>query len=223
MEFEEQETCYVSADIQGSENWKSLRYGRITMSNISSCTDRSGYKTDKEYLARLICGIEKTESNPYMVHGMKMEPIIRDWYSDLITKPITEVGLAIWKKDSRFGGSLDGQINDYEGIEIKAPNKMYYKLVEYIEAKKKGFTFPSGYHEHIFNSHYDQMLGNAIITNKKYMHYVVVCTDTQQAFTQRFSTDFDLWEKEIYPKACNFYDTYIEPLMTQYNIRRIDP
>lgn len=223
MQFEEYTTYFASLNQQCSEEWHKLRYGRITMSNISSCTGRSSYFVDKEELARKICGIEKTPTNSYMEHGILTEPLIRTWYSETLNKPIKEVGLAIWKNDSRFGGSLDGEINEEEGIEIKAPNKMYHKLIEYIEAKKKGFSYPSGYHEHVFNSHYDQMTGNAIITNKKFMHYVVVCTDTQQAFIQRFPVDYELWEKELYPKACIFYDRFITPLMKEYNIERIDP
>lgn len=223
MNFEEYETYYASLHNQGSEEWHSLRYGRITMSNLSACIGRSNYYSDKEELARKICGLEKTSMNSYMEHGVLTEPIIRNWYSDILNKPIKEVGLAIWKKDFRFGGSLDGEIDEEEGIEIKAPNKMYNKLIEYIESKKKGYSYPSGYHEHVFNSHYDQMTGNAIITGKKYMHYVVVCTDTQQAFIQRFPVDIELWENELYPKACKFYEEYINPIIKDYKISRIDP
>lgn len=223
MIFKEYETYQASLDEQGTEEWHKLRYGRITMSNLSACTGRASYYINKEELARKICGLEITPTNSYMEHGVIAEPIIRKWYSETIDKPIKEVGLAIWKKDYRFGGSLDGEINEEEGIEIKAPAKMYYKLIEYIESKKKGYSFPSGYHEHIFNSHYDQMTGNAVITNKKYMHYVVVCTDTQQAFVQRFPADIQLWEEQLYPKACEFYDKFVEPLMKEHNITRIDP
>jgi hypothetical protein len=223
MSFKEYDTYYASLDTQGSEEWHKLRYGRITMSNISACVGRSSYYYDKEDLARKICGLEKTQTNSYMEHGIITEPLIRSWYSEIIEKPIKEVGLAIWKNDYRFGGSLDGEINEEEGIEIKAPNKMYHKLIDYIESKKKGYAYPPGYHEHIFNSHYDQMIGNAVITGKKYMHYVVVCTDTQQAFIQKLPVDTELWEKELYPKACKFYDDYIEPIMKTNNITRMDP
>lgn len=223
MQFEEYKTYFSSVNHQGSEEWYKLRYGRITMSNISACIGRSGYFVDKEELARKICGLEKTKTNSYMEHGVVTEPLIRSWYSETLNKPIKEVGLAIWKNDNRFGGSLDGEISEEDGIEIKAPNKMYHKLIEYIESKKKGFNYPTGYHEHIFNSHYDQMTGNAIITNKKYMHYVVVCTDTQQAFIQRFPVDYELWENELYPKACIFYDRYVTPLLKENDIHRIDP
>lgn len=226
-------TYTLSLYPQTSEEWKQLRVGRITMSTLSSCVGRGSYKTCLEEVTDVICGVKKIESNSYMEHGVRMEPVIRNWYSETIGKPIKEVGLAVWKKDPRFGGSLDGEIlesdseekelESSEGIEIKAPNKMYWRLIEYIESRKKGYSFYPGYHEHIFNSHYDQMTGNAIITNKKYMHYVVVCSDTQEAYVQRLPVDTDLWENTLYPRACKFYDDYIEPKMKELDIKRLDP
>lgn len=223
MEFENKETFWGAYDTQGSEEWLKMRIGRITMSQLSACTGRSLYKVSLEDEAKKICGLLKIDTNPYMAHGKITEPVIRNWYSNTINKSIREVGLAIWKQDTRFGGSLDGEIDDLEGIEIKAPNKMYRKLIDYIEAKKKGYNFPQGYHEHVFNNHYDQMTGYGVITNKKYMHYVVVCSETQEAFVQRFPVDYELWESTLYPRACKFYEDYVEPMMKANNITRIDP
>jgi hypothetical protein len=218
---------YLSTSPQGSEQWLKERIGRITMSNISNCSYRASYKQPSEDIVNGICGIKKMEAPQntiYMDHGIKMEPIIRNWYSEeIIKKPIKEVGLAVWKKDNRFGGSLDGEIDSEEGIEIKAPRKMYFKLVEYIESKKKGYKFYNTNHDHIFNSHYDQMTGNGVITNKKYMHYVVVCTDTQNAFIQRFSVDYDLWDNVLYPRAVKFYEEYVKPKMDELNLTLLNP
>jgi len=227
--WQEYPTYYLSTAPQGSQTWLDSRIGRITMSSLSSCTYRSGYKTLEEDIVNTIIGLKKlnepsAESVMYMEHGVSMEPIIRTWFSEeIIKRPIKEVGLAVWKEDPRFGGSLDGEIDCDEGIEIKAPKKMYWKLIEYIESKKKGFNFYHGYHEHVFNSHYDQMTGNGIITNKKYMYYIVVCSDNQQSFIQRFPVDKDLWNEILYPKACEFYNNLIEPKMKELNIKRIDP
>lgn len=214
---------YLSTAPQGSDQWLKERIGRITMSNISNCTYRASYKQPHEDIINSICGIKKMEAPQniaYMDHGIKMEPIIRNWYSEeIIKKPIKEVGLAVWKQDTRFGGSLDGEIDTEEGIEIKAPRKMYYKLVEYIESKKKGFKFYNGDHEHIFNSHYDQMTGNGVITKKKFMHYIVVCTDTQNSFIQRFPVDYDLWNNVLYPRAVNFYEEHIQSKMNELDLQ----
>lgn len=218
---------YLSTAPQGSDIWLKERIGRITMSNLSNCTHRSSYKQPYEDIVDSICGIKKMEAPQniaYMDHGIKMEPIIRNWYSEsIVKKPIKEVGLAVWKQDTRFGGSLDGEIDSDEGIEIKAPRKMYFKLVEYIESKKKGFKFYNGIHEHIFNSHYDQMTGNGVITKKKYMHYVVVCTDTQNSFIQRFPVDYDLWDSVLYPRAVRFYEEYVQTRMDELNLIMLDP
>ena len=223
MDFDERKTCWVSKAPQGSDTWYKLRKARITSSNLATCTGRSSYRVARDELANRICKDEEYETNMFMKHGITMEPIIRDWYSDTIRKKINETGIAIWKKDPRFGGSLDGEIEDEEGIEIKAPYKMYHRLIEYIESRKKGYNFYPGYHEHIYNSHYDQMVGNAIITDKKHMHYIVVCTDTQQAFVQRFPVDVRHWENVLYPRACEFYDTYIQPKIDSEEVLRIDP
>ena len=220
-------TYYLSTAPQGTDQWLKDRIGRITMSSISSCTNRASYKQNPEDIVNNICGIKKEESHEslgYMEHGIKMEPVIRNWYSDtILKKPIKEVGLAVWKNDVRFGGSLDGEIDDEEGIEIKAPRKMYFKLIEYIESRKKGYSFYSGFHDHIFNSHYDQMTGNGVITNKKYMHYIVVCTDTQNAFVQRFPVDHDLWNNVLYPRAVDFYEKLIQPKMDELKLTVKDP
>jgi hypothetical protein len=218
---------YLSTAPQGSEQWLKERIGRITMSNISNCTYRASYKQPHEDTVDSICGIKKMEAPQniaYMDHGIKMEPIIRNWYSEtIVRKPIKEVGLAVWKQDNRFGGSLDGEIDSEEGIEIKAPRKMYFKLVEYIESRKKGYRFYNGDHDHIFNSHYDQMTGNGVITCKKYMHYVVVCTDTQNAFVQRFPVDYDLWDNLLYPRAVKFYEEYVQPRMDELKLSLLNP
>jgi hypothetical protein len=62
MEFEDHETYYASLNTQGSVEWKKLRVGRITMSNISGCVGRASYYCDKNELARKICGLIKKDS-----------------------------------------------------------------------------------------------------------------------------------------------------------------
>ena len=221
--YEERDTCWVSHASQGSEEWRRLRVGRITSSNISMCVGRSGFRVNKDELSQKILGSEEFEENAYMRHGIETEPLIRQWYAETLEQDIKEVGLAIWKKDYRFGGSLDGEFGT-QGIEIKAPQKMYHKLVDFIEAKKKGYKFEQGYHDHIFNSHYDQMTCNGVITGKTNMHYVVICTDTQQGYLQRIPVDYDHWYNNLYPKAVKFYEEYIEPKLNgPDDITRIDP
>ena len=220
--WEEYPTYYLSLNKQCGPIWSRKRIGRITMSMIAAVTGRAPKPSDPHELRDIIIGTSKksfTLSEETMAqHGIAAsEPIIRDWYSKALNRRIEEVGLAVWKQDLRFGGSLDGAIYDIpveteniqhnssainrdliesvrdelkqvtithtnptpissEGLEIKAPKKMYKQLIHHIEAIKRGFKPLPGYHEHIFNNHYDQMTGNGVITDKKYMHFVVVST-----------------------------------------------
>jgi hypothetical protein len=92
-----------------------------------------------------------------------------------------------------------------------------------LNQRKKALSFIMEIHEHIFNSHYDQMTGNGVITKKKYMHYVVVCTDTQNSFIQRFPVDYDLWDSVLYPRAVRFYEEYVQTRMDELNLIMLDP
>jgi hypothetical protein len=110
-----------------------------------------------------------------------------------------------------------------EGLEIKAPKKMYKQLTHHIEAIKRGFKPLPGYHEHIFNNHYDQLTGNGVITNKKYMHFVVVSTSENLSYCEKLPVDRDHWDQTLYPLGCVFYNDYIAPAMLKAGIQRIDP
>ena len=291
--WEEYPTYFLSCSKQCSRIWARKRIGRITMSLISAAADRNRvFYPDRSELARIIVGLSSKSFTPnakvLTEHGIVSEPIIRDWYAGQLNRKITEVGLAVWKEDTRFGGSLDGKIWDSvspviphlaardriwdlelsladsvggdktsidslsqglsqlqiqndredckhtqisvtrnsdseEGIEIKAPKRMYKQLIAHIESIRKGFNPPPGYHRHLFNSHYDQMIGNGVITGRKYMHFVVVSTEENLSYCEKLPVDRAHWDKVLYPQATYFYDNYIQPLMVSYKIRRIDP
>jgi hypothetical protein len=227
------ETCCLSLNKQLSPEWSQLRTGRGTMSLAAAMAGHIPAKIFEDFygsdekLAEIILGVSdksfSRKQESVMKHGQMFEPFVRDWYSkEILNIPITEVGLAIWKKDQRFGGSLDGEfiIGGVEhGLEIKSPQKMYRQLVEYSEAFKKGYLSSPG--DHIFRSHYDQMVGNGIITNKKFMHYVVM-SPTKEVYWENFLVDVEYWEKDLYPNMRSFYDKYVEPLLTKSKIKRID-
>lgn len=287
--WEEYPTYFLSCSKQCSRIWTRKRIGRITMSLISAAADRNRiFYPDRHELARIILGLSPksfTANDQVLTqHGIVSEPVIREWYSNQLSRQITEVGLAVWKEDVRFGGSLDGKIwdlptsvglpmgcsaenkdpsplvngatnavdalsqglsqlqiknesedwkqthisvtrnsNSEEGLEIKAPNKMYQKLIHHIEAIRKGFNPPPGYHRHIFDSHYDQMTGNGVVTGMKYMHFVVVSTAENLSYCEKLPVDRLHWDTVLYPQATYFYDNYIQPMMTENKIRRIDP
>ncbi len=120
---------------------------------------------------------------------------------------LKELGLAIWKKDPRFRGSVDAEIGSDGCAEYKCPHTMYKTLIQYVEAVEKGYT-PNNTN-HIYNSHKDQMTLNSIILNKKWCDYCVISSEGQ-TFYQRIYTDYDLWENILYPEAQKFYDKYMK-------------
>lgn len=231
MEYEmiEHKSCWVSTIPQGTQEWLQLRYGGISSSNISRCVGRSPYwgktKNDLDRLGRILCGIEIEEFSEqakiHMSRGTKYEDSVRQIHNNYLINVvkmleygkikkylyIDEMGLAIWKKDPRIRGSLDGEIGDDGCAEYKVPVMMYKPLIQYIEAKVKGYN-TNGF-DHIHQYHYDQMTLNSIITDKKWCDYCVMCGQTDRFFYQRINTDYELWDTVLYPKACEFYNNHM--------------
>jgi len=248
--WSERKTCFVSENPQRGKVWTALRAGRITMSYISEIVGRKGKNKldskESELLAKIIVGTEKRvedeKSRRLMDNGNIMESIIRDWLSQREQRKIVEVGLAVWKEDMRFGGSLDGEFIDSsvsletgsngekitvtesnEGLEIKAPEYLYTSLIEHVQQLNMGIKMNEGYVGHIFNAHYDQMIGNGVITGKKYMKYVVASTTNKLSYIERIEVKREHWDNVLYPAAVKFYDEYIVPELIRSNIKRIDP
>lgn len=222
-------TYYLSTSPQGSDEWKRERIGRITMSNIARTAGHSDFdKLSDVAFAETLLGItEKTFSDisKYrMKRGTDHEDIARKKLELELGKlkeykniKITTAGLAVWKQDQRFGASLDGvvEIDGVEsdiGVEIKCPEKMYNNIKKYIDSGCKGDLG-------IYPSHYDQMIGNGIVTNKKHMIYCVYGIDDEQLAWFKIPVDHDYWRYELYPKACEFYEGYMKNKIVENNIK----
>jgi len=231
--WEERKTCFTSLDPQCGEIWARLRRGAIQASKIAAICKRAPYCEDTpEEIALDAIGLSAKSfsvnsmkrDKSLQEEGIKGEPIVRDWLSEQLEEPIRQIGVSVWKEDPRFRGSLDGELKNKEGefIEIKIPREMYRPLIEATENRKKGHIneHPSSY---IFNSHYDQMIANGVITGKKFCYYTVACLRTGDAFVQRIPIDEEHFHKVLYPQATKFHDTYIAPLMKKYNIKMIMP
>ncbi|CAH6418648.1 Hypothetical protein POVN_LOCUS367 [uncultured virus] len=229
IEWEDRKTCWISLNKQGGIVWKRLRIGAITMSMISKIAKRVPrfMQTPPDELARQICGLSEPyfppEALARMNVGSKGEPILREWDAKELGVVIKEVGIGVYKKDPRFRGSMDGDINESDFCEYKIPERMYRQLIEFIEAIKKGYTPPPSEHSHIFNSHYDQMIGNAEIHGKQRCNYVVCAASNSTVYRQWVPADPDHWNNCLYPAGVTFYNTYVEPLLRKHKIRRIDP
>jgi len=206
--------CYYLVDVkQGSSDWLFMRKGRITMSNLGKIVGHAPYcKMEGQELADCFKGIKKEEfteeAKERMNLGNEYEGPVRDYLAKKLGVEIKETGFAIWKKDPRFGASLDGIINDEIGIEIKCPMKMYGPIKGYMERKEKGLAKDDEV-GHIWKSQYDQVIGNGVITGRKWMIFCVYSIEEKKVFYQKVKVDYDYWNTFLYPKACEFYDKYM--------------
>ena len=196
--WKESDTCYYSLEAQGTDLWKSLRIGRLTGSVINSYLGMSKFSQGEEESALQCLGLSKKEFTQdqivNMEIGSKGEGLIRQWYSNYIGQPIEEVGLAVWKKDLRFGSSLDGLYGN-KGIEIKISKEVYNPLIE------NGYIWPS---------HYDQMVQAMAISGLQSIDYIVAGHQTNQILIKTIYPDPERW-KQLYTKGVEFLDNYVEP------------
>ena len=200
-------TYFLYDTRQGSQDWLRMRKGRITMSNLGKVVGHAPYcKQRPEEIAAIIKGEKKEffseEAKARMQKGNDYEPIVRKYLEKYLKREIKETGFAVWKKDERFGASLDGIIDDDTGIEIKCPAKMYGPLLGEVDKKST---------KHIWKSQYDQLIGNGVITGRKNMVFCVYGIEDKKMFVQNVKVDYDYWNRFLYPKACEFYDTYMRP------------
>jgi len=203
--MKEFETYYLYDTQQGSEDWLEMRKGRITMSNIGKVVGHCPFnKYSPQELSQVFRGelkpVFSAQAKERMHKGNVYEPIVRNALSKKLGTDIKETGFAVWKADTRFGASLDGVIDDDTGIEIKCPARVYRPLVENKDIHNI---------DCIWKSHYDQIIGNGVITGKKNMIYAVYGIEDKQLYTQNIKVDYDYWFEFLYPKACVFYDTYM--------------
>ena len=204
--------CYYLVDTkQGRRDWLYMRKGRITASRIGEIVGHSPFSDKKpEVLAQCIKGILKEEHSEEakvrMNLGNEYEPKVRNMLAKKLGVEINETGFAIWKKDMRFGASLDGIINEDIGIEIKCPVKMYGPIKKYM----KDGDFNSGKIDHIWKSQYDQIIANGVITGRKNMIFCVYSIEEKIMFHQNVKVDYDYWNNFLYPKCCEFYDLYMK-------------
>lgn len=213
---------------QGSDAWKKLSIGGINASSISYIVGRSPpqFTDPPEVQAEIICGLQVKQFSEEALFRMKRgnlaEPIIREWDSKRRGVKIREVGKAFLKSNPIFRASMDGEEieNDTDFVEYKTTVRLARSLRDYLDAVSHGHT-PQGYN-HLFASHYDQMDMTGVVCNKKWVHYSVFDMEGQ-VFYQCIPIDYNHWSEVLYPRAMDFYNKYVEPLMLKHNIQRIDP
>lgn len=237
--FEERPTCYMLKAEQRSELWHAYRVGRPTSSILGALVGHCRFtrNTGIEYYEKTILKLSSEKFSErtleHLAYGNEAEPRIRDEYAASLGKRLKEVSLAIWKEDERFAGSLDFEVieedgTSTEGGEIKAPQRGYRLLIDFCEARKRNYYSPGRNRcswernmDHIYQTHYDQMIANGIITDKKRMHYVVQDKESKTTYCDIIPVPEEYWQKELYAPVCKILDNEIEPLMKRHHIVRL--
>ena len=117
--------------IQGSDEWRAARLGKVTASNIAAvmAEGRSGKPsaTRANYIAQLVS--ERLTGTPYetftsaaMQHGTETEDQARAVYTMNTGAMVQQVGFIQHPRIAGAGASPDGLIGDFGGLEIKCPN-----------------------------------------------------------------------------------------------------
>lgn len=207
-DWEDRGTYYVSKHKQGSEGWLKDRKFRLTASNVGTVLGHNTFKTPEEFKEEFIENKQPifSEKSIYLMNiGTKTEPIARKWYEDEYECIVEEMGLVVRKDEPRLGASIDGIINDKLLLEIKCPLYMYKIITQYEKSIEEGITFPRFYHNHIWNSHYDQMQTQMWVLNKKECDYLVYGVNDNLKFVYRVEFNEKYWN-EIFPTLIEFLD-----------------
>ena len=115
--------------IQGSDEWRKIRCGRLTASRISDALakTKSGWGASRANLmADLICerltGLPvESYTNAAMAWGSATEPAARDAYQFYADTEVVQVGFVEHPTIGMSGASPDGHVSDHGAVEIKCP------------------------------------------------------------------------------------------------------
>jgi putative phage-type endonuclease len=117
--------------IQGSDEWKALRLGKVTASRVADVVARtkSGYGASRaNYAAQIIAErltgapIESSFTTPAMQHGVDTEPEARNAYQFYHGVTVEQVAFVEHPTIGDVGCSPDGLVGDDGLVEIKCPN-----------------------------------------------------------------------------------------------------
>ena len=116
--------------IQGSDEWKAIRCGKVTASRVADviAKTKTGWGASRaNYMAELIAErLTKTPAehftNAAMAWGTEKEPLARVAYEYIHDADVRLVGFVPHPRIEFSGASPDGLIGDDGLIEIKCPN-----------------------------------------------------------------------------------------------------
>ncbi len=116
--------------IQGSDEWKQLRLGKVTASRVADVVARTktGYGASRaNYMAQLIAErLTDTPAESYtnaaMQHGVDTEPEARAAYEFYQGVTVQQVAFVPHPQIDQAGASPDGLVGEDGLVEIKCPN-----------------------------------------------------------------------------------------------------
>lgn len=209
-------TYWLNIHEQGTDGWHSARRDGwgvtklLTASNFAKAAGHEKYFTTREaYMEEFVSGVKPKfteEAIRHMARGTENEPIARMLYEDARGVTVREVGLAVPKFDIRIGSSVDGMVGKNGLIEIKCPEKVYWKLRGEDDTDQRDKVSCKKQRDKIFPSHYDQMQGGMAITGRKWCDYVVFGVKSEEIHIERVHWDQDYWDNDLYPGICSFLE-----------------
>ena len=216
MSWIDRGSYYEHTAAQGTKPWGDARLGRVNSSNSGAMVGKSPFKTAEE-TGKIIAGVVEEQfsdkSIQAMDHGHFCEPRGRNWYEKTYDCKVIERGLCVSKEDFRFGASVDGEIVGKDGIiEIKCPKKMWNPILNYMNAKERGWKPPPNYYDHIYDTHLCQMMHGMAILKKSFCDYIVYSTEDNKVFVQRVHFDPEFWNNHYQILKKN-YELYIAPYL----------
>lgn len=116
--------------IQGSDEWKALRLGKVTASRVADviAKTKSGYSASRaNYMAQLIAErltgvVAESYTNAAMQHGTDTEPEARAAYCFYQGVAVEQIAFVPHHKIDQAGCSPDGLVGDDGLVELKCPN-----------------------------------------------------------------------------------------------------
>lgn len=116
--------------IQGSDEWKALRLGKVTASRMADllAKTKTGYSASRaNYMAQLIAErltgtAAESYTNAAMQHGTDTEPEARAAYEFYQSVTVEEVAFVAHPSIDQAGCSPDGLVGSDGLVEIKCPN-----------------------------------------------------------------------------------------------------
>ncbi len=117
--------------IQGTDEWKQLRCGKVTASRVADVVakTKTGYSASRaNYMAQLIAErltggvVAESFTNAAMEHGTATEPEARAAYEFYESAAVQQVAFVLHPSIDQAGCSPDGLVGDDGLVEIKCPN-----------------------------------------------------------------------------------------------------